>query len=377
MKASESRKTDRIIVIVSALLGLGLTAFAIVKANGFNQQFPQVAKGNPSKGKDLLEKAAAQIEETRLAATAIANPNPVQWSRANAAGKERGFLASTGLVFRKGADESSDSVVDLDKAEPRLREPFSNEYWLKFPGLSLEYANVGELDTDEDYFTNLQEWEYSQQLGQEFSPIDPKSHPSLHFLLRFVQFEQTDYELKFTTASPPDFGLRHENNNREKKWSDTASLNEDANANNLLDEGEDKNFNQTLDAAKPAGKKQDEGRFIVLDYKQVEVKDGDFVEKKYQITVQDTTRPPGHPDERFQILEGETKKLATRIATFDFLPRPGAPIIKREFEKFTLPDTLVPSYLLKSVDADMAILEIEEGGAKKAIQFPRGQSPTP
>lgn len=378
MKASESRKTDRIIVIASAVVGLGLATWAILKSNSFSGEFSTVPPANPAKGKDLLEQANKLVEDTRMATTALGSPNPASWNTASAAGRDRGFMVSTNLVFRKGTDEASDVIIDLDRSAPRLREAFPNSFWLQYPGLNLEVANVGDLDPDKDYFTTLEEYEMGQKIGKEFHPLDPKSHPPLHFRLRFVSFEESPYKLKFTSSNPPEFNLRHENANRELRWSDTAALPEDVNGNGVLDEGEDVNFNGVLDGARPAGKKADEGRFTVLSAEKVKVqRDGLPPEDAYRITIEDTTRPKDHPQRKFQITEGETITLLTKVAVFDYLPKPGAPISKREYEKFILPETLAPSYTLKEVDAQKAVLDYEEGGQTLTLTYERGKDLAP
>ncbi|MFM7182089.1 MAG: Amuc_1099 family pilus-like system protein [Verrucomicrobiales bacterium] len=377
-KPSESRKTDRIIVIASAVVGLGLATWAILKSNSFSGEFSSLPPANPNKGKDLIEKATKLVEDTKVATAALGSPKPVKWSPAAAAGRDRGYLVSTNLVFRKGADESSDAIIDLDRAEPLLREAFPNSFWLENPGLNLEAPNVGDLDPDKDYFTTLEEYEMGEKMGKKFNPQDPKSHPPMHFRLRFVSFEEAPYKLKFTSSNPPEFTLRHENDNRELRWSDTAALPEDANGNGQLDEGEDANFNGTLDGARPAGKKNDEGRFAVLSVEKVKVaQEGLPPEEVNRITVEDSTRPKDHPQRKFQVSEGETITLLTKVAVFDYLPKPGAPISKREYEKFILPDTLAPSYTLKEVDAEKAIVDCEEGGQTQTLTFERGKDLAP
>jgi hypothetical protein len=377
-KPSESRKTDRIIVISSAVVGLGLATWAILKSNSFSGEFSSVPPANPNKGKELLEKANQLVEDTRVATAALGSPKPASWNTTPAAGRDRGFLVSTNLVFRRGVDESGDTIIDLDRPSPRLREAFPNSFWLEHPGLNLEVANVGDLDPDKDYFTNLEEFEMGEKMGKAFDPLDAKSHPPMHYRLRFVSFEESPYMLKFTSSNPPEFNLRHENANRDLRWSDTAALPEDVNGNGVLDEGEDVNFNGTLDGARPAGKKADEGRFTIVAAEKVKVeRDGLAPEDAYRITIEDATRPEGHPQRKFQVTEGETITLLTKVAVFDYLPKPGAPISKREYEKFILPDTMGPSYTLKEVDADKAVLDYEEGGETKTLTFERGKDLAP
>ena len=375
MKASESRKIDRIIVIATAVLGLLLGVWAILKALGFNDQFKPPAARSETRGRELLDAAKAQVEETRKAKETIANPAPAEWKTASAAGRERGFLVSTGLVFRRGADEASDTIIDLDKEQPRLREPFPNAYFQKY-SLDLQYANVGDLDPDKDFFTTREEYEYSQKLGKEFSPVDPKSCPPLHFLLRYVNFEEVPYKLKLSSVSPPSFGLRYEADKREDRWSDSAEMAEDANGNGQLDEGEDRNFNNQLDGAVAAGKKGDEGRFVVKSYKTVKEMDGGLEVERVIASIEDTTRPKDHPQRIFELKEGETVNLPSRAATFDYLPTPGRTILKKEFDKFTLPDTLAPSYLVLALDNEKVVLQYDEGGPKQ-LTLRKGEPPVP
>ena len=375
MKASESRKIDRIIVLASAVVGLVFAILAILKALGFGAQFVPPQAPNTSRGKELLTQAEADITATKAAAKDIANNSPVEWKPVSSVGRDRGFLVSTGLVFRRGTDTASDSIVDLDKPEPQLRAPFPNSYFQKYD-LQLEYANVGELDPDKDFFTNEEEFTFSQSLGKEYDPTDAKSHPPLHFLLRFIRFEELPYQLKFTSPNPPSFGLRYETEDREKRWSQQAELGEDANSNGVLDEGEDLNFNGTLDGPKAAGKHQDQDRFLVKGYKKVMEKSGDLDVERIIATFEDTFRPKDHPLRTFELKEGEIINLPVKEAVFEYIPTPANRIQKKEFDKFTLPDTLAPSYLLVELDADKAVLEYQEAGKKNRFILPKGQVPT-
>jgi hypothetical protein len=197
----------------------------------------------------------------------------------------------------------------------------------------------------------------------------------MHFLLRFARFAEVPYQIKFTSPNPPSFGLRYEAANREQRWSQSAELGEDANSNGQLDEGEDLNFNGQLDAPKAAGRGPDEGRFLVVGYEKVKEQMGEMQVERVVATFEDTFRAKDHPLRKFKLKEGETINLSVREGAFDYLPKPGKPIQKKEFEKFTLPDTLAPSYLLVAVDEDKAVLRYEEGGQQKEIILPKGQLP--
>ena len=377
MKVSESRKTDRILVIVAVLIGLLLGGGVILKALGFKDNFKPPADQSASRGKELLAQAEATVKETQEATGKVKAPSgdPV-WNQASAEGRDRGFLTSATLVFRRGATPEQDAIIDLYKDQPRLRDKFPNEWLLKYH-LQFEYPNVDELDQDEDCFTNLEEYEFGLKLKKEFSPVDKESHPPLHYRLKYVNFEEEAYELRYTSGNPPNFFFKHDNKaNKEEAWTELTS-GEDANNNGQLDEGEDANSNGKLDPVEPFGKKKDSKRFKVDGFRK-EKKVVEGVETEVGIvTIVDDRRPPGHPLRRFEIQEGAAVNLPQRKATFEYAPAPGKTYDHREFEKFTLPDTLAPSYLLKVVDKDKVVIEFEEGGAKAEITIPMGQQAEP
>lgn len=377
MKVSESRKTDRILVIVAVLIGLLLGGGVIMKALGFKDNFKPPTDQSASRGKELLAQAEATVKETRDAIGKVKAPSadPV-WNQASAEGRERGFLTSATLVFRRGATPEQDAIIDLYKDQPRLRDKFPNEWLLKYH-LQFEHPNVDELDQDEDCFTNFEEYDFGLKLKKEFSPVDKESHPPLHYRLKYVNFEEETYELRYTSGSPPNFFFRHDNKaNKEDSWTELTT-GEDANNNGKLDEGEDANGNGKLDPIEPFGKKKDSKRFRVDGFRK-EKKVVEGVETEVGIvTIVDDRRPPGHPLGRFEIQEGEAVNLPQRKATFEYALTPGKTYDYRGFEKFTLPDTLAPSYMLKVVEKDKVVIEFEEGGAKAEITIAMGQQAGP
>ena len=62
MKVSESRKTDRILVIVAVLIGLLLGGGVIMKALGFKDNFKPPTDQSASRGKELLAQAEATVK---------------------------------------------------------------------------------------------------------------------------------------------------------------------------------------------------------------------------------------------------------------------------------------------------------------------------
>ena len=375
MKPTESRKTDRTLVIVAALIGLGLGGWVILKAKNFGSIFKPPSAGSAAKGKELLDEARATVKATQDATTKVKAPSadPI-WVRVNSAGMDRGFLASTRLVFRRGATPEADSLVDLNKEDPRLRDKFPNAWLLKY-NLPLDVPNVDELDQDEDCFTNFEEYDMSVKLAKEFSPIDKESHPPLHFRLKYVNFEEENYELRFKPGPWPNLFFGHENKaNKNENWSEMITP-EDLNNNGTLDPDENGGDNGKLDPPE-FGKKNDNKRFRVDSYK-TQQQNVDGVNKDVGIvTIEDLRSPKADPRHLFQMTEDSVASLPQSKATFEYSLTPGKTYDYRRYEKFTLPNDTT-TYLLVVADKEKAVLEFEENGKKMYLTIPMGQTADP
>lgn len=375
-KDSESRKTDRIVVIICALVGLGLGGWAILQALGFADLFEPPRDQSARRGHELLEASRLKDGRTQDATASVVDPSPDLWNLAEADGRPRGFLTSTSLVFRRGPEGQDDAVIDMEKESPRLREELPNA-WLRRYNLQFEYANVTELDPDRDLFSNLEEFTFGEILGREFNPIDPDSHPPLHYRLRYEKFDEAPYILKFTSAgSDTEFFLKHPrpDNPRRTDWSELASsIGEDRNNNQALDPGEDTNANGKLDGVQPFGRRDDEDRFIIRQVDKQNINDNGIQRVQYELTIEDLKRPEGHALRVFKIKEGSEINLPVHSATLAYAGTPGRPLVKKEFDTFTLPGAMGPSYTL--IEATPQVAVIQTGDQK--ISIPIGQEPDP
>lgn len=96
------------------------------------------------------------------------------------------------LLLQKG-----DQLFDLQVADPVLRPPMTNEYLVKNDLPGIESPNVGDLDPDNDGFSNLEEF------TQKTDPRDDKSHPPVTQKLFLKSRITHDYIIKLNSSSPP------------------------------------------------------------------------------------------------------------------------------------------------------------------------------
>jgi len=355
---SDHRKNDRVIVLLSILIGGGLAGYVITQALGFKEKFDSPSAQGVGDSETRISRIAdIAIETSRLQGRASGSSQP-EWTTHRAAGRDRGFLVSTNLVFVRGAAGTEGVIVDLDKEEPMLRPPFPNA-WLVKHNLPLEYTNVGELDTDEDFFSNREEYEFGLRMGVGFDPTDKSSHPPLHYRLTFSRTSEAPYELTYSSGQGEQFFFRRGDGERNDRWSAMA----------------------TLGAPFPERPKNiaDQNRFTVTEANTVEeqAEGADFNIVKGIVTVEDSTRPQGHPLRTFQMREGDSINLPIIEAVFDFPATPGRPITVREFERFTLPGTEGPQYILKSVNESAAVIVFEENGQLAELSIPIGKRAEP
>lgn len=96
------------------------------------------------------------------------------------------------LLLQKG-----DQLYDLALPEPVLREPMTNAFLVGNKLDNIESPNVGDLDQDNDGFTNLEEF------TGKTDPRDAADHPSPVQKLFLKSRITHDYIIKLNSTSPP------------------------------------------------------------------------------------------------------------------------------------------------------------------------------
>ncbi len=135
---------ERVILILSALVAVGLSAWLIFMSLGFSSS---VETSTPKKGAEL---GTAPIKSVEDAITrAITDPKP--WVAVVRANKPVPLNKSVLLVLK------DEQPYDLFLDDPQLRPPMSNSF-LRNNELEFLSPNVGDLDPDNDGFSNLEEF---------------------------------------------------------------------------------------------------------------------------------------------------------------------------------------------------------------------------
>jgi hypothetical protein len=180
--AKKDGNFDKNFLIISALLAVG-GAVGLYSMKGAvaeklvspkstpGTQFPQVPVKEASNAQALLLKS-------------------FQWTQPSLANKPVPLNKSVTVIMKNG------ELFDIYNKEPALRDGMSNEFLLKY-GLDYLSPNVGEMDPDNDGFSNEEESKLNT------SPIDAKSVPGPENKLFFVNRVQDDYILLLSNGILP------------------------------------------------------------------------------------------------------------------------------------------------------------------------------
>lgn len=175
---------EKIILILSAVAALGTAGYLVLLAQGFNESLvlpDAVSRNNmnPPDNKSVVDAISAISKRYGWASPVI--------------DKKAVPLNKSVLLVMKGSE-----IFDLQVADPVYRPPMTNVFLVgnkeknppEEPLPNLFSPNVGDLDADDDGFSNLEEFE------AKTDPRDPKSMPPFTNKLVLKQRVSNDYVLK-------------------------------------------------------------------------------------------------------------------------------------------------------------------------------------
>jgi hypothetical protein len=171
---------EKIILILSAVAAIGTAGYLVLLAQGFDESLvlpDAVSRNNmnPPDNQSVVD-AIGTISKR------------YNWTSPMIGNKAVPFNKSVLLVM-KGSE-----IFDLQMPEPVFRAPMPNIFLVgkppEEPLPNLFSPNVGDLDADEDGFSNLEEFE------AKTNPRDPKSMPPFTNKLVLKQRISNDYVLK-------------------------------------------------------------------------------------------------------------------------------------------------------------------------------------
>lgn len=178
-------KWDRVLLLVVALLVTAVGALFIKKALAYPATFEIEEVGEDN---TLSEPEVAKVEGAQNFLS-----NEVKWVlpvRGETAPKPLPLFVSIPIVLI-GQDQ-----IDMNDPNARPVRPPATNQWLLENDLNFLDAKVLEQDSDQDGFTNLEEW------TAKTLPKDPADHPPYADKLVFVSRQQQSYTVKF--AAMPD-----------------------------------------------------------------------------------------------------------------------------------------------------------------------------
>lgn len=181
-------KYEKNTLLVMALLAIAGSGYLIYLANGFNDTLVQksVTARNETEAVPLqsVQDSVSLLTKVFNWTSPVVNNKPVP-------------LNKSILVILKG-----DTLVDLYVAEPKLRDPITNEFLVKNHIPNYLFPNVGELDPDGDGFTNLEEF------TKNTDPMNPASHPPFTDHLYFARRSADDYIITLKSYFDPYLVVR-------------------------------------------------------------------------------------------------------------------------------------------------------------------------
>jgi hypothetical protein len=181
--ANKDQNYDKLLLGLAAVAAIGACGAIFYLKQDFGSQFTSTSA--PKRGNEfgLIPSELPQIAQKRLL-EAFNWDAPVKQNKAVPLNK------SVLIIFKDG------ELHDMFLEDKPLREPMSNKF-LRDNNLDFLAPNVGELDPDDDGFSNLEEYTLKT------NPRDAKSLPPLRNKIYFASREQDDYKLALQSSSFP------------------------------------------------------------------------------------------------------------------------------------------------------------------------------
>jgi hypothetical protein len=191
---SDKKTFEKKLLIAFALLAMAVSGWFIYQSTTFGDRL-QDATVTPKKDLGLVPtdkvKAATEILLKKF-----------NWASPERNNKPVPLNKSVLVILKDG--ELYD--LSLPPPKPQLRDPITNEFIVKNGLPNYLSPNFGELDPDDDGFSNAEE--FAPSTPPATNPSDPQSHPPLHDHLYFKQRITNDYILTLNSNSPPFAILR-------------------------------------------------------------------------------------------------------------------------------------------------------------------------
>ncbi len=304
------KNVDRVALIGVAILTLVISGLWIKDSLGFPSSFKST---NANPDNTIPEPPSRNVRNARMIVS-----SGFKWTGEN-------LFTSTPLVEKNG------ELIDMSKDEVLLRPPVANTFLVEHRQPFLQ-SNVLSVDSDEDGFTLLEEWEAKPRT----SPSDPKAHPEITAKLCLIEMASDDYILEFAGDLNPQFQVTRKRPKRKVEFVEV-------------------------------GKSFFNGRFKLLEHIEKKAMNANGIEVNASVlVVQDTLR-----NQRHELPFRKDYNIATYFAKFRFALGDGEPITVKKGETFRLQSDV---YRLEEIDeSEASISKVDPGSTaeeKKIIKIP-------
>ncbi len=300
---------DRLILLLVAVAALVVSGWLINSSLGFGERF---VRPEPPRSAELAETGIEQVN----AAEALLDET-FAWQAPVIAGRPIRLNTSITLVERADDAGSGNVVIDMEApGQPVLRPPMTNE-WLLEHNLDFLRSDIGDIDTDGDGFTNLEEFEAGTD------PRDPASHPPFTDKLFVTEQVQHPYVMVFQGGNPPTLQIRRVEPNTTSQFLDIGG--------------------QFF---------RDDNRFVLQGYESKtdpEARPGQ--QDVSEVEIEDSVR-----GETFTLVRGVQTDRGDATAVFTYTLKGEQELRVRERENFTLPNDPSVTYKLIDVDNTRALI---------------------
>lgn len=187
---------EKIILTISALVAIAVAAWLVFESQGFEESLSLTQARSQNDLNAPNSKAVAEATE--------AIKKKYSWVSPKRNGKPVPLNKSVLLVMKGG------QLFDLLLPEPKFREPMTNVFLIgdsaknppESPLPGVFSPNIGELDADDDGFSNLEEF------NAKTDPRDPAKMPPLTSKLFLHQRISHDYILKLVSGDGTTFQVQ-------------------------------------------------------------------------------------------------------------------------------------------------------------------------
>lgn len=316
---------EKVLLTLSAIVGIGVSGFFIYDSQSLADS---LIEGQGS-SKNVLNPPPTEVVQQAIKRLT----EKVIWVGKEIDGKPVPLNKSI-ILLKKG-----DDIIDMQRPEPALRPPMTNEFLLKYKLDNIEYANVGELDPDNDGFTTLEEF----QANPQTNPMDSASHPPVVQKLFLVQRISHDYKIMLNSGGTAPYQVKR-------------SFPEPAGS-KFVTPGEEFGFDKGVN------------RFKALGYEAKTVKDERLGEKDAsELKCLDTAT-----NKEFVLVYKVETNLATYSAEFEFRIGTTEKRTVREGETFQIPG-IGQTFKVLKIEEDKAEVVPWDGNAAAGPAFivPKG-----